>query len=160
MKKGKPNVPTNMRGQFKKQQETAAQQRQMVDAQKPGADGFPVFNLFVRTKRQNVWYPCGSFKGDERSAALAKSYSEDGLLSGISKKQLDGGISGTLYQDFDKLVETVCRAYPQLRKSRNEFEFGYKLSYLGLSEELAKEVVPVEPKENKGVFDGVRNIFS
>jgi len=160
MKKGKPNVPTNMRGQFKQQQETAAQQRQMMDAQKPGADGFPVFNLFVRTKRQNVWYPCGSFKGDERSAALAKSYSEDGLLSGISKKQLDGGISGTLYQDFDKLVETVCRAYPQLRKSRNDFEFGYKLSYLGLSEELAKEVVPVEPKENKGVFDGVRNIFS
>lgn len=47
-------MPPQMRGQFKKQQETAAMQRQMVDAQKPGSDGMPVFNLFVRTKRQNV----------------------------------------------------------------------------------------------------------
>jgi hypothetical protein len=54
MKKGKANVPPQMRGQFKKQQEMAAMQRQMVDAQKPGSDGMPVFNLFVRTKRQNV----------------------------------------------------------------------------------------------------------
>jgi hypothetical protein len=54
MKKGKANVPPQMRGQFKKQQETAAQQRQMVEAQRPGSDGMPVFNLFVRTKRQNV----------------------------------------------------------------------------------------------------------
>jgi hypothetical protein len=54
MKKGKANVPPQMRGQFKKQQETAAMQRQMVEAQRPGSDGMPVFNLFVRTKRQNV----------------------------------------------------------------------------------------------------------
>ena len=107
-----------------------------------------------------VWYPCGSFKGDDRSAALAKSYADGGMLSGISKKQLDGGIAGSLYQDLAKLKETVCRAYPQLRKSREEFEFGYKLAFEGLSEEQAKEVVPVEPKENKGIFDGVRNIFS
>lgn len=91
---------------------------------------------------------------------MAKSYSEGGMLSGISKKQLDGGIAGSLFQDLDRLVETVCRAYPQLRKSRKEFEFGYKLSFEGLSVEQAKEVIPVEPKENKGIFDGVRNIFS
>ncbi|CAJ1935209.1 unnamed protein product [Cylindrotheca closterium] len=160
MKKGKANVPPNMRGQFRKQQEMAAMQQQMVDAQKPGNDGMPVFNLFVRTKRQNIWYPCGSFKGDDRSAALAKSYAEGGLLSGISKKQLDGGIAGTLFQDLAKLKETVVRAYPQLRKAKDEFEFGYKLAFEGLSEEQAKEVIPVEPKENKGVLDGVRNIFS
>ena len=82
------------------------------------------------------------------------------MLSGISKKQLDGGIAGSLYQDLPKLKETVCRAYPQLRKSRDEFEFGYKLGFDGLSEEQAKEVVPVEPKENKGIFDGIANIFS
>jgi hypothetical protein len=54
MKKGKANVPPQMRGQFKKQQETAANQRQMVEAQRPGSDGMPVFNLFVRTKLKNV----------------------------------------------------------------------------------------------------------
>lgn len=82
------------------------------------------------------------------------------MLSGISKKQLDGGIAGSLYRDVDKLKETVCRAYPQLRKSKEEFEFGYKLGFQGLPEEKAKEIIPVEPKEQKGVLDGIRNIFS
>ncbi len=82
------------------------------------------------------------------------------MLSGISKKQLDGGISGSLWSDLEKLKETVCRAYPQLRKSRNELEFGYKLSFEGLPEEKAKAIVPVEPKEQKGVFSGLQNFFS
>merc|ERR1712130_198529 len=107
---------------------------QMIAASKPGDDGLPVFNLFVRTKKANMWYPCGSFKGDDRSAALAKSYADGGMLSGISKKQLDGGISGSLYSDLRKLKESVCRAYPQLRKSRDEFEFGYKLAFEGIKE--------------------------
>mmetsp|Transcript_93227 Transcript_93227/g.268443 ORF Transcript_93227/g.268443 Transcript_93227/m.268443 type:complete len:206 (-) Transcript_93227:15-632(-) len=160
MKKGKANVPPQMRGQYKKQQEMAEMRRQIMEASQPGSDGLPVFNLFVRTKRQNIWYPCGSFKGDERSAALAKSYSDGGMLSGISKKQLDAGIAGSLYRDVAKLKETVCRAYPQLRKVKEELEFGYKLAFEGLPEEKAKEIIPVEPKEQKGVLDGIRNIFS
>jgi len=119
MKKGKPNLPPQMRGQYKRQKEMSAQQQAMMAASKPGEDGLPVFNLFVRTKSQKIWYPCGSFKGDDRSAALSKSFSEDGLLSGISKKQLDGGIAGSLYSDLTKLKDTVCRAYPQLRKKSN-----------------------------------------
>jgi len=54
MKKGKPNVPPNMRGQYKKQKEMAAMQKEMMESQKPGSDGLPVFNLFVRTKKANV----------------------------------------------------------------------------------------------------------
>jgi hypothetical protein len=160
MKKGKPNVPPQMRGQYKKQQEMAQMREQMIAASTPSDDGLPVFNLFVRTKVANVWYPCGSFKGDNRSAALAKSWADGGLLAGISKKQLDGGIAGSLYRDLDKLKETVVRAYPQLKKSKENFEFGYKLAYEGLSDEKSNEVFPVEPKEQKGVLDGVRNIFS
>ena len=160
MKKGKPNVPPQMRGNYERQKQMSQMQQQMAAASQVGADGFPVFNLFVRTPAQKLWYPCGSFKGDERSAALAKSYSEGGFLSGISKKQLDGGIAGSLYSDLAKLKETVMRAYPQLRKSRDTLEFGYKLNYEGLPEDLAKEIVPVEPKEQKGPLDGLKNIFS
>jgi hypothetical protein len=107
-----------------------------------------------------MWYPCGSFKGDERSAALAKGYSDGGIMSGLSKKQLDGGIAGSLASDQKKLVESICRTYPQLRKSQTELEFGYKLAFEGLDEEKGKEIFPVEPKEQKGVFDAVKNIFS
>lgn len=82
------------------------------------------------------------------------------MLAGISKKQLDGGIAGTLHQDLNRLKETVARAYPQLRKSSATLEWGYKLAYEGLSKEKSKEIVPVEPKENSGPLDGIRNIFS
>ena len=54
MKKGKANVPPQMRSQYKRQREMADMRQQMVEASQPGADGLPVFNLFVRTKRQNV----------------------------------------------------------------------------------------------------------
>jgi Family of unknown function (DUF6523) len=109
-----------------------------------------------------MWYPCGSFKGDERSAALAQSWSDGGLLSGVSKKQLDGGISGSLYRDSKALLQTVCRAYPQLRQPSQdgEVEFGYRLSFRGLPDDKAKEVHVVEPKEQRGVMDGLRNLFS
>jgi len=159
MKKGKANVPPQMRGQYKRQAEMNEQQQAMMAASRPGEDGFPVFNLFVRTKTKKIWYPCGSFKGDERSAALSKSFSEGGWLSGISKKQLDGGIAGSLYSDLNQLKETVIRAYPQLRKARNDMEFGYRLSYTGLPEDKAKIIHPVEPVENKGPLDGLKNIF-
>jgi hypothetical protein len=57
MKKGKANVPPQMRGQYEKQKEMMAQREQMIAMTKPGADGYPVFNLFVRTKRANVRCP-------------------------------------------------------------------------------------------------------
>jgi hypothetical protein len=107
-----------------------------------------------------MWYPCGSFKGDDRSAALAKGYADDGIFAGISKKQLDSGIEGSLFRDLERLKETVVRAYPQFRKSRAEFEFGYKLAYDGLTEEQQNKICPVEPKEQKGVLDGIKNMFS
>lgn len=107
-----------------------------------------------------MWYPCGSFKGDDRSAALTKSWADGGLLAGVSKKQLDSGIAGSLYRDQKKLAESIARAYPQLRKSIDEFEYGYKLAFEGLDAKKASEIFVVEPKESKGLMDNIKNIFS
>lgn len=106
-----------------------------------------------------MWFPCGSFKGDERSAALCKSYADGGLLAGVSKRQLDAGISGSLYKDQTKLIDGLVRSFPQLRKSRDNLEFGYKLSFEGLDESKSK-IEPVEIKEQKGLMDGIKNVFS
>jgi Family of unknown function (DUF6523) len=106
-----------------------------------------------------MWYPCGSFKGDDKSAALAKSYADGGLLAGISKNQIDSGVAGSLFRDQDKLKESICRAYPQLRKSSDEFEFGYRMAFEGLSDDKLQMVV-VEPKESKGIFDNIKNAFA
>jgi Family of unknown function (DUF6523) len=107
-----------------------------------------------------MWYPCGSFKGDQRSAALAKNYANGGLLSGVSKKQIDAGIAGSLFRDQKQLAETIGRSYPALRKNTTDFEYGYKLAYNGLSEEQTNEIKIVEPKETKGLLDNIKNIFS
>eukprot|EP00584_Thalassiosira_punctigera_P019272 CAMPEP_0172551620 /NCGR_PEP_ID=MMETSP1067-20121228/40106_1 /TAXON_ID=265564 ORGANISM="Thalassiosira punctigera, Strain Tpunct2005C2" /NCGR_SAMPLE_ID=MMETSP1067 /ASSEMBLY_ACC=CAM_ASM_000444 /LENGTH=107 /DNA_ID=CAMNT_0013339429 /DNA_START=1 /DNA_END=324 /DNA_ORIENTATION=+ len=105
-----------------------------------------------------MWYPCGSFKGDEKSAALCKNYADDGLLAGISKNQLDAGVGGSLARDGARLEETIIRGYPQLRKDKGQLEYGYKLSYPGLSKEQEKVWV-VEVKEQKGFFDGIKSAF-
>jgi len=159
MKKGN-KMPQQMRGQYEKSKKMNEMRQAMEMNSKQGADGLPVFNLFVRTKIAKMWYPCGSFKGDERSMSLAKSYADDGILSGIAKKQLDGGIAGSLYSDLEKLKDTVTRAYPQLKNSRNELEYGYKLAFDGLTTEQANSVNLVEPKEMKGPLDNVKNLFS
>mmetsp|Transcript_5261 Transcript_5261/g.11242 ORF Transcript_5261/g.11242 Transcript_5261/m.11242 type:complete len:217 (+) Transcript_5261:125-775(+) len=163
MKKGKSNLPPAMRSQYARAQEMETYRKQMIDSQtfKPtsqGGDGLPVFNLFVRTSLKNMWYPCGSFKGDERSAALCQSYASNGLLSGISKNQLDAGVGGSLFRDQAKLEETIVRGYPQLRKEKGKLEYGYRLSYEGLSEEQEKIQV-VELKEQKGFLDGLKGVF-
>ena len=54
MKKGKSNVPAHMRGQYKRMEELSKMRDQMMEAQRPGSDGLPVFNLYVRTPRANV----------------------------------------------------------------------------------------------------------
>ena len=54
MKKGKANVSPQMRQQYKRAQEMEGYRQQMIDSQTSGADGFPVFNLFVRTPLKNV----------------------------------------------------------------------------------------------------------
>ncbi len=104
-----------------------------------------------------MWYPCGSFKGDERSAALCKSYADDGLLSSISKDQLDAGVGSSLARDRVRLEETIVRGYPQLRKDRNNLEYGYKLAYVGLDDEKARRVNLVELKEQKGFLENIKS---
>jgi len=159
MKKGKSNVPAHMRGQYKRMEELSKMRENMMEAQKPGSDGLPVFNLYVRSPRANLWYPCGSFKGDNRSQALCTNYKDNGWLADISKQQLDSGISGSLWRDQDKLKETIVRAYPQLRETRDKLEFGYKLGFEGLSEEQTK-VQLIVPKEPKGILDNIKDKVS
>ena len=105
-----------------------------------------------------MWYPCGSFKGDDRSKALCTSYADGGIFAGMAKKQLDEGIGGSLAQDSDKLLGTVVRGYPQLKKSKNELEFGYKIAFEGLSDDLP--ITLVEIKAQKGFFDNIKSMFS
>ena len=61
MKKGKANVPPQMRSQYARAQEMEGYRRQMVESQTVGKDGLPVFNLYVRTGLKNVSLDNASF---------------------------------------------------------------------------------------------------
>ena len=50
-KKGKPNVPINQRGDYVQKQRMQEQMANM----KPESGGYPLFNLYVRTPRANMW---------------------------------------------------------------------------------------------------------
>ncbi|GMI08178.1 hypothetical protein TrLO_g5014 [Triparma laevis f. longispina] len=161
MKKGKPNVPPMMRSQYKQQQQMNSMKEQMMAANEVGADGIPVFNMFVKSGKTggSIWYPCGSFKGDERTKALVESM-KGGFLSGMAKNQLDNGVKNSLFDSQKQLVESITRSYPQLRKSRDDLKWGYKITANGLSDEQ-KEINEVVPEKQSGnFFDNISNMFN
>jgi len=136
MGKGKnPNI--SMRGELKKRAEMERMREQMFG---DDSDGFPVFTIYVRSKTGQVWYPGGSLKGDARSKSLVESWRDNTLmLKGQYKGSLDGGMAKSIFSDKEKFVSSLLKMYPQLKKSRDELEFGYKVKIPGLEEQLEKE---------------------
>ena len=76
MGKGKnPNI--SMRGELKKRADMERMRDQMFG---DDSDGVPVFTVYVRSKRGQVWYPGGSLKGDDRSKSLVESWRDNTFM--------------------------------------------------------------------------------
>jgi len=133
---GGPNIA--MRGELKKRAEMERMREQMFGGD--GSDGFPIFTIYVRSKVGKVWYPGGSLKGDARSKALVESWRDNTLmLKDQYKGSLDGGMAKSIFSDKAKFVQSLVKMYPQLKKSQDELEFGYKVKIPGLEEKLEAE---------------------
>lgn len=103
-------------------------------------DGTPVFAIFVRSQRAKLWYPLGAVQGDERSKTLVNAL-KGGFGRGMYENALDKGIAQTIYgKDSDRFMQNALRMYPQLKKSQNMLEFGYKVAAKGLDERQIKLV--------------------
>ena len=76
----------------------------------------------------------------------------------MAKKQLDSGMAGSLFREVGNLAGTVIRAYPQLKKSKDDLEYGYKVAFEGLPEN--QEITPVKPTEQNGIIDNIKGMFS
>lgn len=97
-------------------------------------DGTPIFSIFVRSPRSQIWFPLGAVAGDKRSKTLV-----DALKSGwgraLYQNSLDKGIAQTVYgAERGRFLQTAVRQYPQLKKSEKVLEFGYKVSAVDLEE--------------------------
>jgi len=131
------------------------------------SDGLPVFNVFVRSKRAGIWYPAGTLKGDARSKSLVEAWRDNSLfLKDQYKSTLDKGMAKSLFESKDKFVESVIKMYPQLKNSRGELEFGYRVRIPGLEEKMKAEGREEELKtslleENmtKGFLENIKESF-
>lgn len=73
-------------------------------------------------------------EGDDRSKSLVNGL-KSSIGKGLCQNSLDKGIAQTVFgRDKDRLMGTVIRQYPQLKKNRNLLEFGYKISAKGLDD--------------------------
>jgi len=167
-KKGKSVVPPRLRHDYSHEHSTREVRNEKIEPQKPGDDGLPVFNLFVRVKRRQVrtcvhensssrqtiipsltlsapsskdWNPAGSFTSDENSISLVESYRNGGEDSEDAKGQLDELVLQSLEEDFSNLEEMIFGAYPALRKDKDELEYGYKIAYENLSANQKKMTI-------------------
>ncbi|KAI0567348.1 hypothetical protein FGB62_3g432 [Gracilaria domingensis] len=122
--------------------------RQPVQQSRPDSapslpeDGTPVFAIFVRSRRAKLWYPLGAVKGDDRSKSLVDAL-KGGFAKGMYENALDKGIAQTVYgKDSNRFQQNALRMYPQLKKSQNNLEFGYKVAAKDLDERPIKLVAP------------------
>lgn len=124
------------------------------------SSGVPAFDLYCKGPNSPTWYPCGSLGGDEKSKQLVESWM-GGLLSDMAKGSLDKGVASSLFQDKAGFVARVIEQYPQLKKSKGELKFGYKVSYKGLLEKRPQSAKVTELNEDmaKGALDNLKSAF-
>lgn len=95
-------------------------------------DGTPIFSVFVRSRRTKLWYPVGAVRGDGRAKALVAS-----MRTSWGKKLYQGalnkGMAQTIFSgDGNKFTDQALRQYPQLKKSKADLQFGYKVTAKGV----------------------------
>lgn len=161
MGKGKnPNI--SMRGELKKRAEMERMRDQMFG---DDSDGVPVFTVYVRSKKGQVWYPGGSLKGDDRSKSLVESWRDNTLmLKDQYKNSLDGGMAQSIFSDKQKFVSSLVKMYPQLKNSKDDLEFGYQVKVPGLQEQMEKEgrkdemkITLLQEDMTKSLFDKLKD---
>mmetsp|Transcript_4013 Transcript_4013/g.5886 ORF Transcript_4013/g.5886 Transcript_4013/m.5886 type:complete len:215 (-) Transcript_4013:556-1200(-) len=153
-KKGKPNRGGQMypgmqnRGVGGAPSDAAMMNKEMLK------DGFPVFQVFVRSKVSKIWYPAAALKGDQQAQALVNAYMS-GFLEDLYKSQLETGISKSVLSQKASLAAQVKNTVPPLKKVNvNDMEFGFKVLYEGLEEKKGPQKVQLITEDmSLGLFD-------
>jgi len=86
-------------------------------------------------------------------------YSTNPFLGGLAKKQLDAGVSNSIFDSLKQLSEGACRQYPQLAKKRDKLEWGYRLIANDLNDEQRKMNGIVPEKRETGFIANLKTLF-
>ncbi|CAM9291992.1 unnamed protein product [Ectocarpus sp. 6 AP-2014] len=134
-RKGKPNTNIAQRGSFNQMQQ---QDMQYQEQRKAMQSGMPSFQIYVRTKVNNMWYPCGLMQGDDKAKATVDAMIS-GLLKDVSKYSLEKGVASSVLANRKDLIRQVSSAYPQI--AGKELTFGFKVIYADLEAKMGKQEV-------------------
>lgn len=123
--------------------------------------GMPTFELFVKGPNSPSWYPAGALGGDDQSKQLVESYM-GGWLSNFAKSAMDRGVAQSIFRDREAFVNKVLGQYPQLKKSKKDLKFGYKVEYPGLKDKRpeATKVTELNEEMTEAPLDKLKNVFS
>lgn len=110
-------------------------------------DGTPVFALFVRSTTAKIWYPIGALRGDDRAKGLVRA-TQTQWGKRMYTNALDKGVARTVFMDGGKLLQSVFRQYPQLKKNRDVLEYGYKVYAKGMETPATTTVLTKEMAMN------------
>eukprot|EP00903_Cladosiphon_okamuranus_P018144 g16696.t1 len=150
-RKGKPNTNIAQRGSFNQMQQ---QEMQYQEQRKAMQSGMPSFQIYVRTKVNNMWYPCGLMQGDDKAKATVDAMMS-GLLKDVSKYSLEKGVATSVLSNRKDLVRQVSTAYPQI--AGKELTFGFKIIYAELEDKLGKqEVTEITKDMTMGPLDAFK----
>jgi hypothetical protein len=109
-------------------------------AMKVPEDGTPVFSIFVRSPRSQIWFPLGAVTGDAKSKTLVNAL-KSGWGKALYQNSLDKGIAQTVYgKESGRFLQTALRQYPQLKRSEKVLEFGYRVTAKGLDDRPTRVV--------------------
>ncbi|CAN0012607.1 unnamed protein product [Scytosiphon promiscuus] len=151
-RKGKPNSDIAQRGSFNQMQQQ--QEMQYQQQRKAMESGLPSFQIYVRTKVNNMWYPCGLLQGDEKAKATVDAMMS-GLLKDVSKYSLEKGVATSVLTNRKDLVRQVSSAYPQI--AGKELTFGFKIIYADLEAKMGKqEVTEINKDMTMGPLDAFK----
>ncbi|CAM9859316.1 unnamed protein product [Pylaiella littoralis] len=150
-RKGKPNSDISQRGSFNQMQQ---QDMQYQEQRKAIKSGMPSFQIYARTKVNNMWYPCGLMQGDDKAKATVDAMMS-GLLKDVSKYSLEKGIASSVLSNRKDLVRQVNQAYPQI--AGKELTFGFKVIYADLEAKLGKqEITEITKDMTMGPLDAFK----
>ncbi len=100
-------------------------------------DGLPEYEVYMRAKGTKQWFPVGAI-------AVRRS----------------SQISRAIYHSEADLLQGAFRAFPVLKKSKDNLEYGYRLK--GEKDDDIETVVRQRPRSERGLqgaINGIRSLF-
>lgn len=120
-----------------KSERTAKREKASKQYDKMKTDGLPEYEVYVRGTGSKQWYPIGAI-------AVRRS----------------SQISRAIYHSEQDLLQGAFRAFPVLKKSRDNLEYGYRLKGAKDDDiEPAKKQRPRSERGLMGAINGIKGLF-